>query len=212
MRALAASLDPSRHHLLYVAQSGLTPRHLYRELCLQLSIQPTFHAADARRQLMAALWDSQQKLERQPVVVIDEAHLLSPLLLEEIRFLTNHQMDSASPMALCLVGQAELRSKLRLQVFAAISQRITLRYHLAGLTEPETKAYIQHHLKVAGVSHALFSEDTARLIYQYTKGIPRQVNNLCTAALLAGYSGQRKIIEESTVKQALLELQDEIAG
>jgi type II secretory pathway predicted ATPase ExeA len=212
VRALASSLDPSRHQLLYVAQSGLTPRHLYRELCLQLSIQPPFHAADARRQLMAALWDCQHKLDRQPVVVIDEAHLLSPPLLEEIRFLTNYQMDSASPMALCLVGQAELRRKLRLQVFAAISQRITLRYHLSGLTEPETKAYIQHHLKVAGVSHALFSEDAARLIYQYTKGIPRQVNNLCTAALLAGYSAQRKIIEESTVKQALLELQDETAG
>ncbi|MDP2858386.1 MAG: hypothetical protein Q8P50_10470 [Bacillota bacterium] len=62
------------------------------------------------------------------------------------------------------------------------------------------------------VSHALFSNDAARLIYQYTKGIPRQVNNLCTAALLAGLAGQRKLIDESTVKQALLELQDEAAG
>lgn len=212
VRALAASLDPSRHLLLYVAQSGLTPRHLYRELCLQMSIQPAFLAADARRQLMAALWDSAHKHQRQPVVVIDEAHLLSPPLLEEIRFLTNYQMDSASPMALCLIGQGELRRKLRLQVFAAIAQRITMRYHLQGLTEQETRAYVQHHLKVAGVSHALFSDDAARLIYQYTKGIPRQVNNLCTAALLAGLAEQRKIIEESTVKQALLELQDEAVG
>ena len=117
---------------------------------------------------MAALWDPQQKLQRQPVVAPDEAHLLSPPLLEEIRFLTNHQMDSASPVAVCLVGQAELRRKLGLQVFAAI--------------------------------------------YQHTKGIPRQVDNLCPPALLAGYAAQRKVIEESTVKQALLELQDEIAG
>jgi len=212
VRALAAGLDPARHQLLYVAQSGLTPRHLYRELCLQMSIQPAFHAADARRQLMAALRDSAHKYERQPVVVIDEAHLLSPPLLEEIRFLTNYQMDSASPMALCLIGQGELRRRLRLQVFEAIVQRITMRYHLSGLTEQETGEYIHHHLKVAGLSHPLFSDDAARLIYQYTKGIPRQVNNLCTATLLAGFAGQRKLIDESTVKQALLELQDEAVG
>jgi type II secretory pathway predicted ATPase ExeA len=118
-----------------------------------MSIQPAFHAADARRQLMAALWDAAQKYERQPVVVIDEAHLLSPPLLEEIRFLTNYQMDSASPMALCLIGQGELRRRLRLQVFEAIAQRITMRYHLSGLTEQETGEYIRHHLKVAGVNH-----------------------------------------------------------
>ena len=134
-RALSASLGPSRHQLLYVARSGLTPRYLYRELCLQLSIEPSFHAADARRQLTRR----------------------------------------------------------------------------SGTPSPSSNAN-RHHLKVAGVGHALFSEDAARLIYQYTKGIPRQVNNLCTAALLAGYSAHRKIIEESTVKQALLELQDETAG
>ncbi|NLE58359.1 MAG: AAA family ATPase [Planctomycetes bacterium] len=211
VRALAASLDPARHHLLYVAQSGLTPRHLYRELCRQMSIEPAFLAADARRQLMAALWDSVHKLQRQPVVVIDEAHLLSAPLLEEVRFFFNHQMDSASPMALCLVGQAELRQRLRLQTFAAIAQRITMRYHLTGMPEPETRAYIEHHLSVAGVKHPLFSDDAARLIHQYSKGIPRQINNLCTAALLAGFAEQRRVIDESTVKQALMEFQDAVS-
>ena len=77
-----------------------------------------------------------------PLIVIDEAHLLSPAMLEEIRFLTNFHMDSASPMALCLVGQPERRNKLRLRAFEAISQRVTLRFHLGGLPEAETRAYI----------------------------------------------------------------------
>ena len=55
-----------------------------------------------------------------PLIVIDEAHLLSPAMLEEIRFLTNFHMDSASPMALCLVGQPERRNKLRLRAFEAM--------------------------------------------------------------------------------------------
>jgi len=77
-----------------------------------------------------------------PLIVIDEAHLLSPAMLEEIRFLTNFHMDSTSPMALCLVGQPERRNKLRLRAFEAISQRVTLRFHLGGLPEAETRAYI----------------------------------------------------------------------
>ena len=65
-------------------------------------------------------WSSSAVLT--PLILIDEAHLLSPAMLEEIRFLTNFHMDSASPMALCLVGQPELRNKLRLRAFEAVSR------------------------------------------------------------------------------------------
>jgi type II secretory pathway predicted ATPase ExeA len=142
VRALAASLDGSRTPVLYVSQSGLTPRNLYRDLGLQLGLDPGFYTADTRRAVTQAIWDAHSGHDRRPLIVIDEAHLLSPAMLEEIRFLTNFNMDSASPMALCLVGQPELRTKLRLRAFEAISQRVTLRFHLGGLPEPETKAYI----------------------------------------------------------------------
>lgn len=209
IRALAATLDPSRHQLLYIAQSGLQPRHLYRDLCLQMGLNPVFHAADARRQLTQALWDAHKNQDKQPVIVIDEGHLLSQTMLEEIRFLTNFHMDSASPMALCLVGQTELRQRLRLQTFEAITQRVTMRYHLAGFSDLETKAYIQHHLKVAGVNHALFSDEAIRLIYQFSKGIPRRINNLCTACLIGGCGDEKSLIDEATVKRALAEFQDD---
>lgn len=209
VRALTASLDPSRHPMLYVSQSGLSPRNLYRELCLQIGLNPAFLAADARRQLTQALWDAHRNHDKQPVIVIDEGHLLSPALLEEIRFLTNFHMDSAAPMALCLVGQPELRQRLRLQTFEAITQRVNLRFHLSGFSDLETKAYIQHHLKVAGVNHPLFSDEAVRLIHQFSKGIPRRINNLCTACLLAGFADQKPVIDEATVKRALLEFQDD---
>ena len=212
IRALAAGLDLARHQLLYVAQSALTPRHLYRALGRQMGLEPAYHAADARRQLTEALWAAHSKQDKLPVVVIDEGHLLSGHLLEEIRFFTNFSMDSASPMALCLVGQGELRQRLRLQTFGAIAQRVTLRYHLTGLPEQETRAYIQHHLKVAGVAHPLFSDEAMRLIHQFSKGIPRRINNLCTASLLAGFAEQRALIDEATVKQALAEVEGEIVA
>ena len=74
------------------------------------------------------------------MVVIDEAHLLSHQMLQEIRFLTNFKMDSLSPMALILVGQPELKGTLAMQIFQAITQRIQVRYHFGGLTLRETGA------------------------------------------------------------------------
>jgi len=212
VRALAASLDGSRTPVLYVSQSGLTPRNLYRDLGLQLGLDPGFYTADTRRAVTQAIWDAHSGHDRRPLIVIDEAHLLSPAMLEEIRFLTNFGMDSASPMALCLVGQPELRHRLRLRAFEAISQRVTLRFHLSGLPEAETKAYIQHHLKVAGVAHPLFSDEATHLIHHFTKGIPRRINNVATACLLAGFVEQKSLIDEATVKKALAEFQDDLGG
>jgi type II secretory pathway predicted ATPase ExeA len=212
VRALAATLDGSRNPVLYVSQSGLTPRNLYRDIGLQLGLDPSYQTAEARRDVTAALWEASTAHDRRPLIVIDEAHLLSPTMLEEIRFLANFSMDSTSPMALCLVGQPELRAKLRLRAFEAISQRVNLRYHLTGLPEPETKAYIHHHVKVAGVSHHLFSAEAIQLIHQFTKGIPRRINNLATACLLAGFAEQKNLIDEATVRKAVAEFQDDLGG
>jgi type II secretory pathway predicted ATPase ExeA len=212
LRALAATLDAARNPVLYVSQSGLTPRNLYRDIGLELGLAPSYQTAEARRVVTEALWDAHAAHARQPLIVIDEAHLLSPAMLEEIRFMTNYQMDSGSPMALCLVGQPELRARLRLRVFEAISQRVTVRFHLAGLPEPETKAYIGHHLKVAGVAHPLFSDEAVRLIHQFTKGIPRRINNVATACLVAGFMEQKSLIDEATAKKALGEFQDDLGG
>lgn len=209
VRALSHQLDPARYRVLYVSQSGLTPRHLYRELCIQMGLKPAFHAADARRQLSEALWDAYKNHDKQPVIIIDEGHLLSAAMLEEIRFLTNFQMDAASPMALILVGQTELRHRLRLQTFEAIAQRVNLRFHLTGLSAQETKAYIEHHLRVAGAKHALFSDEAVAVIYHFSKGIPRKINNICTACLLDGFLQEKSIIDEATARRALGEFEDD---
>ena len=83
---------------------------------------------------------------------------------------------------------------------------------MRDLPEAETKAYIGHHLKVAGVVHPLFSDEAVHLIRQFTKGIPRRINNVATGCLLAGFVEQRNLIDESTVKKALRESQDDLAG
>ena len=96
-------------------------------------------------------------------------------------------MDAASPLACLLIGQPTLRRMLRLGVLAALDQRIALRYAMPAMTAEQTAGYITHHLKLAGRSDPLFSDDAAALIHDAARGLPRAVNNLATQALVAAY-------------------------
>ena len=86
------------------------------------------------------------------MLAVDEAHLLAADQLEELRLLTNAEIDSASPFALVLFGQPTLRQRLRLGAFAALDQRVALRYALPPMSQPDTADYIAHHLQARRAS------------------------------------------------------------
>jgi type II secretory pathway predicted ATPase ExeA len=202
LRAFLARLPPTRYTPLYVTDSRLTPRNFYYEALWQLGIAPRFYRGDARRQLHRALQE-RDDAGHQPVIVIDEAHLLGREMLEEVRFLLNFDADSRAPLALILAGQPELRTTLRLECFAAIAQRVNLRAHLPVLTADESARYIQHHLAQAGAAGPLFTEPALRCIHAFAAGIPRQLNNVCAACLLAAYGQQRQLIDEAIAKEVI---------
>ena len=134
---------------------------------------------------------------RTPFLILDEAHLL-PDSVEQLRLLFSTQMDSQSLGALLLVGQPELRRTLRLANHEVFYQRLTTTYHLPPLDLTQSMAYIRHQITFSGYKGgSLFADDTLARIYDYTKGIPRQMNRLCTTALLVGMADQKQILEES---------------
>ena len=100
-------------------------------------------------------------------------------MLEEIRFLTNFRMDSFSPMSLLLLGQPELKRILNTQIYEAIAQRLSIRFHLDAMSRDETKGYITHHLKIAGVTNEIITDMAIDVIHEFTQGISRKINNLC---------------------------------
>ena len=146
---------------------------------------------------------------RNTTVVLDEAHLLGADQLEELRLLTNSEMDSHSPFACLLVGQPTLRRRIKLGTFAALDQRITLRYGMHGMTDNETASYIAHHLQLAGRSDTLFSDDAIALIHQVSRGLPRAVNNLAVQALVAAFGADKTIVDESAARAAVTEVTTE---
>jgi type II secretory pathway predicted ATPase ExeA len=208
-RAALASLDPSRHIIIYLGNPAVGARGIHHAIVTALGGTPRFHHATLVPQAADALAIENAERGRTPVLVIDEAHLLDHVQLEGIRMLTNHDMDSRSPFAALLIGQPTLRRKIKLGVLAALDQRIAVRYHMTGMTGEETAGYLRHHLALAGRDDTLFSDDAVALIHQTSRGYPRAVNNLAIQALLAAFASNKAIVDESSARTAVTEVTTE---
>lgn len=206
IRAAVAGLDASRHTLIYLGNPAVGGRGVYATIVTALGGVPRFHKASLIPQTMDLLAAEEHERGRLTVLVVDEAHLLDAEQLEELRLLTNSEMDSHSPFAALLVGQPTLRRRIKLGTFAALDQRITLRYAMTGMTGEETTGYISHHLKLAGRSDTLFSDDAVALIHQVSRGLPRAVNNLAIQSLVAAYATKKSIVDESSARAAVTEV------
>lgn len=142
-------------------------------------------------------------------VIIDEAHLLSWELMEEVRLLTNLETTQHKLLQILLVGQSELDRKLDSEDLRQLKQRITLRSTLKPLTLSEVRTYIHRRLQTAGAnSHAktIFPEETICLIYDLSQGIPRIVNNLCENALVSGYGQQARQVSVDLIREVAADL------
>lgn len=203
IRRFAEELDPAKFKVLYLSDSKLTPRHFYKGLLEQLGCELKFYRGDAKRQLHREIELMRGIHGLQPVVVVDESHLLDREMLEEVRFLLNFKMDAQSPMALILVGQSELWDRINLQAYAAIRQRIDLQCKLPHYDRAQTGSYIERHMTYAGAERDIFTEGAIDDIYRYSGGAARLINKVCTHSLLYGAQNKHRIIDDHMVKRVI---------
>ncbi len=208
IRALRDALDVVKYRFIYLNDSSLKPRDFYREILFQLGIIPQNLKSDAKRQYEHVVWDIYESQQKTVVAVVDEAHLLQGDMLQEIRFLTSFQIDSVSPLALIMVGQPELRATLQMRLFRPIAQRLSIRYHLGGLEAAEMREYVEYQLRAAGAQHPIFTAEAIDAIYAHTRGIAREINNICTSCLLDAVVRKEKLIDAIHVARILTEYQE----
>ncbi len=209
VRAALAGLDASRTTVIYLGNPSVGARGLYATIVSTLGGTPRFHRASLIPQAAEALATEEDERGRRVVLVLDEAHLLDAEQLEGLRMLTNVDIDSRSPFACLLVGQPTLRRRIRLGAFAALDQRVALRYSMMGMDSAETSSYVAHHLKIAGRSDTLFSDDALALVHQVSRGLPRAVNNLAVQSLVAAFAENKSIVDESSARAAVTEVTSE---
>ena len=118
-------------------------------------------------------------------------------------------MDSVTPFTCMVVGQPDLRATLRLKVFEAVYQRVGLRFHLGGLIEAETAAYVVHQIGQAGVQRALFTPSALKLLAGQSRGLPRVINHLASGALWDAESEGAALVDEPHVQRAIGDWRDD---
>ena len=208
VRAAVDQLDPTSHQLICLSNPpALGTRGLYVTVVLALGTQPRFHKAEVVAQAQILLAAEELERRRRVVLVVDEAQLLTPAQLEELRLLTNAgDMDATNPFALLLVGQPMLLRRLKMGSYAALDQRIATRYQLQPLDLAESVQYLRHHLALAGRTEPLFADDAMARLHQASLGLPRALNNLARDAIIAAAAANKDLVDDLCAKRAVAEL------
>jgi general secretion pathway protein A len=141
------------------------------------------------------------------VLFIDEAHLLSPELLEEIRLLGNADTHHEKLLQIVLSGQPELLTVMNRPSLSALKQRIAARAHLRPLTAMETSVYIGERLHAAGLEgNSPFTAQALEAIHRHSGGVPRLINLVCEGCLSLGFKTGRATIQPGMVDDAAISL------
>lgn len=203
IRAFADSLEKNQFEWVYIDDPTIGMRGLWSSVAAQLGLNIKFFKWQLLPTIKNAVEKNFHDDHKTTVLVIDDAHLLKPAALEELRLFTNFRIDSHSPMLVILLAQPEFRKFLHLKALEAFSQRLVLRVQVTGLEQNEVKEYIQHHLTIAGRTDPLFTDDVITEIYHHAKGLPRVINTLCYDCLWEIYELQKSLVDLPTLERVL---------
>jgi type II secretory pathway predicted ATPase ExeA len=205
IRTFLSTLDQGAYHMFYIGNTR-HPRAILRALIESFGATPPHLKADML--FAAGKLVSRAFLERRirTVCVIDEVHLIEDAFIEDLRLLTNFEIDSLDPLALVLVGHPSLKARLRQPIHAALTDRLTLQYRLEGLSADETLHYIDEHMEQAGAKQGIFLPEAAHAIFDYAQGIPRRINRIALTCLIKGVAKKVNPITPEHVAQVIASL------
>lgn len=199
IRRFADTLNDNLFNVIYTPLSTLNRTDILRHINSLLGLQNRFTKSANYQQIQKELLDSREQRGRTVVLIIDEAHLLKPGPLEEIRLLTNFKMDSFDPFLLILSGQSDLKRMMNFAVMEPLNQRIRMRYHMIGLSEQDTINYITSRLQWAGCKAPIFKEDALAAIREYSYGFPRLIGNICEESLTYAMFCDQKTVDADMI-------------
>lgn len=179
---LADRLAGTRCDLIALAYPKITPAQLLATVARGAGIERVPRGKLAVIEALGAALAERHRNGRRAVLVLDEAQLASPSLLEEIRLLTNHEDRQDKHLHVVLLGQPELRDRVRQR--PQIDQRVSLRFHVEPMEADDVRGYVGHRLRVAGAGERrIFDEPALSVLAERSGGVPRRVNTIATQAM-----------------------------
>lgn len=186
----------------------LTPGQLLKGVAQRIGIEQIPRARSELYELISDKLFNIYEEGKGVVLLIDEAQLVpSKQTFDELRLLTNFQLDDQNLLAVILLAQPEIERRIdKHPAYEPLRQRIGVRYHLGALSEEDTASYIAHRLKVAGASKPVFTNAAIHEIWRCSGGTPRKINNLCANALIEGFGREQFPIGPEVIGDVAREL------
>jgi type II secretory pathway predicted ATPase ExeA len=191
-RSVLSDLDKKAYHLIELSDPRLKLRSFYRALANGLGLQPAYFFGDLAEQVRTALAQLADKGDksggRHPVLVIDEAQMLTEEMLDNLRLVTNPLLGQDKPgLTLVLVGDLRLGRRLRKPCFESFVQRLRMTYRMPPADEDESRRYVAHRVRVAGGNPDVFDPPAVEAIVSESNGRLRTIDDLCCRALYAAF-------------------------
>jgi general secretion pathway protein A len=210
VRNLLSKLESSKIIAAHLVNTHLDPDNILKMVAAAFGVQfEDASKASILTRLEQFLRECDQKGQR-ALLVVDEAQNLTPKTVEELRMLSNFQTNEKSLLQTFLLGQPEFRKTLHSQSMQQLRQRVIASYHLGPMDAEETRAYIEHRLRMVGWQNdPSFSLDAFTAIFDFTGGIPRKINTLCDRLFLMGYLEEIHAFDIAEVNDVIRDIQQE---
>jgi putative secretion ATPase (PEP-CTERM system associated) len=211
VRSLLRRLDPRKVVAAQIVTTQLDAEDLLKSVATAFGVPS--RTTDKAHLLanLEAFFVSLVPERKRALLIVDEAQNLTARAVEELRMLSNFQLENRALLQSFLVGQPELRQVLHSGQLQQLRQRVIASYHLGPMERAETQAYIEHRLRHVGwKGDPGFDADAFEAIHATSAGIPRRVNLICNRVLLAGYLGEKHQLGAADVRGVVHEIQREL--
>lgn len=207
IRSLLQQLDPAKVNAAQLVSTQLDADGLLSAVAAAFGLQIKEHNKARVIAQLEAYLVSLVPQQKRALLIVDEAQNLSLQAVEELRMLSNFQLQNKALLQSFLVGQPELRQLMRSSKLQQLRQRVIASYHLGPLDSDETRAYIEHRLKHVGwTGNPKFHDEAFDLVHAFTSGIPRRINTLCSRVLLASFLSEKHVVDAEQIENVVAEL------
>jgi len=212
-RNLLSSIGDENIVAAQLVTTNLSPDELLELVAAEFKIPLKGNSkAEVLRSIEAFLIQLHKQGKR-ALLLVDEAQNLPSETVEELRMLSNFQLDDKPLIQSFLLGQEELKDIIQAPNMEQFRQRIIASAHLKPLSAEEVKNYINHRLQQAGCEkESLFSDDAFDLIHQKTLGVPRKINIFVDRLLLFGFLEELTCFDVGNINDVAEEMSVELTG
>ena len=199
LRIFASSLPQGLFRPVYLCHASVSLGEFYGHIASALTLEPKGRKAS----LFRAIQDHVTKLhcteKIHPILIIDEAHMLSTTILSELRQLVNFHYDSETCLSILLCGQDEILNRMRLSILEPLTNSVTTTVIVKPLSQDETQSYLEERLKQIGSRPDIFTPPAVRAIHNVSRGVMRSINTIASAGLVKAWRIKSNQVESEFI-------------